>query len=505
MPADITELFENAPCPPMSVDAVRVLARGRRRRLRRRLGRGVATVAATAVLVPTAVTLSTQEGPAPTPGQSLGLSCLFTQDFLSSRLDDGALGTELDGTRWLDSGPSAAGRELRVQVFTDTCDGLAVAVTRGGSGSLGTVHTADQKGRLDRAFWVMDAVGGGVDRSGKVVPVTPVAVVLLPAGQQVCDDSVERVPSDPSAVSLPLSTPTSVAAGDGWTATFGGLPPGTDPESAALGICEGDRVLSAAQRPIGSPVPLTATINEDTGDISLPIDAYWPSQRESEELSSAQRVQMTLCKRSKGAPSIDPVRRTIPDAPARPFGVWRMQDARHFGYLVPTSKAKRDALKANAEGSTTLSPAEVAAAEQCVHEDPILRVLNQQPEDGPWSTALSAADSAARSSKAWNAVVEDWASCLEEAGVPVDRESLMPRSVDTQALDDGRVRRQDVALAVADVTCKQKTDYIERLTNIVSAAQAPWIEKYRTQYQEQRAVIDKQLALARQVLDDAKL
>ena len=42
-------------------------------------------------------------------------------------------------------------------------------------------------------------------------------------------------------------------------------------------------------------------------------------------------------------------------------------------------------------------------------------------------------------------------------------------------------------------------------SNVVAAAQAPWIEKYKTRYQEQRAAIDKQLVLARQVLKDAGL
>lgn len=82
---------------------------------------------------------------------------------------------------------------------------------------------------------------------------------------------------------------------------------------------------------------------------------------------------------------------------------------------------------------------------------------------------------------------------------------MMPEGVDTRVLDEGRVRPEDVALAVADVTCKQQTDYIQRLTNVVAAAQAPWIQKYKTQYEEQRAAIDKQLVLARQVLKDAGL
>jgi hypothetical protein len=50
MPVDVTDLFESVSAPPMYVDADVVLARGRRRRLRRRVY-GAAVVLAAAVLV----------------------------------------------------------------------------------------------------------------------------------------------------------------------------------------------------------------------------------------------------------------------------------------------------------------------------------------------------------------------------------------------------------------------------------------------------------------------
>lgn len=505
MPADLTELFENASAPPMFVDAERVLARGRRRRLRRRLGGSMAVLAATALVVPTAVVLRTDADPASAPAVSPPSDCLYAGQGVDGQAGGIAEGMDLNGTRWLDSGASGAGRDVRVQVYTDTCNGLAVAVTRGTSGGSRSVSTADLKGRPDHAFWVVDTVGGDVDRFGNVVPAKSLAAVLLPDGQRVCDGSTESVPSDPSATPLPLSTRVTVPAGDGWIATFGGLPSGGNPESAALRICEGDRVVSAALRPMGSPVPTTATVDEDTGFIVLPLDAYWYSQQENQDLASAVGVAMIQCKRSKGVVSVDELGRVIPDPPDRPFGVWRMSEARQYGYLEPMSQAKRDAIAENGDPSFTISAAEMAAGEQCVHEDPILRVLNEQPEDGPWATAVSTADEAARSSQAWDDVVDDWARCLEDQGVPVNREDMMPKGVDSRALDEGRVRAEEVALAVADVTCKQRTDYVQRLTNVVAAAQAPWIEKYKTRYQEQRAAIDKQLVLARQVLKDAGL
>lgn len=506
MSVDLTDLFEDLTAPPMHVDLDVVLARGRRRRLRRRLARGAGLLGAAALVVPAALVLRMDAALAPAPATSPWGDCLFTDPKPGDPPVNATHGARLAGQPWLDTGPEAAGRSVRVQVHTDTCAGLAVAVSKGAGQQVGgSVATADLQGRPEQAFWVLDATGGGLDRSGAVVPATPSAVVLLPDGQSVCGLATGPDLSDLSRPTVPLTDPVTVPARSGWQAVFATLPAVATPDTAALRICDGDRVIAAALRPLDAVVPTTATVDEATGAIVLPLDSYWPSQLESADLASAQRVAMIRCKASKGVTSIDEVRRVISDAPMHRFGVWRLADAERYGYLEPMSDEKLAALADNADPSQGPSQAEIDAAHECVREDPMVKVLNEQPATGPWEKAVAAADEAAQQSRAWDDAVDDWARCLEDQGVGVDRESLIPDGVDARALDERRVRPEDVALAVTDVTCKRQEDTIQRLANIVAAAQAPVIEQHKARFLEQRAALDKQLVLARQVLADAGL
>jgi hypothetical protein len=149
----------------------------------------------------------------------------------------------------LDSGSSDAGRGVRVQVNTDTCEGLAVAVFRGSGGG---VSTFDTEGRLEHAFWVVDAVGGGVDRFGKVLPVKSLAVVLLPEGQRVCGIAAGPEAEPPRGSSPYLSEPVTTAAGHGWQATFASMSSMGNSQGATLRICDGTRVVEPALRPLNA-------------------------------------------------------------------------------------------------------------------------------------------------------------------------------------------------------------------------------------------------------------
>lgn len=249
MPVDLTDLLESVSAPPMHIDADTVLTRGRRRRLRRRLYGSAAVLGAAALILPAAVALRADPAPPPVPAVSLPGDCLYTNADPNGP-PAGAFGpSDLTGTPWLDSGSPDAGRSVRVQVNTDTCHGLAVAVSRGSSQG---VSTSDVRGRLKDAFWVVDAVGGGVDRFGKVLPVKSMAVVLLPEGQRVCGIETGPEAEPPTGTSPSLTEPVTAPAGNGWQATFASMSSMGNPQGATLRICEGTRVVESVLRPLNA-------------------------------------------------------------------------------------------------------------------------------------------------------------------------------------------------------------------------------------------------------------
>ena len=145
MPVDLTELLESVPAPPMHVDADAVLTRGRRRRLRRRLGGAAAVLGAAALIVPVADALRVDGSPPAVPAVPAAPApqdCLFPGQGARSWWSNTAGSGRMTGTPWLDSGAPDGDRTVRVQVNTDTCHGLAVAVSNGTEGGVTTADLA---------------------------------------------------------------------------------------------------------------------------------------------------------------------------------------------------------------------------------------------------------------------------------------------------------------------------------------------------------------------------
>jgi hypothetical protein len=270
MPFDLTELLENATAPRMHVDPGNVLARGRRRRLRRRIYGTAAALGAAAVLVPAATAIRLDTPPTPAPAASLPADCLLAGPNPHAWQTDPERDAHMTGTPWLDTGSMAGNLDARVQVSTDTCHGLAVAVAMGPAGhGSGFIVTDDISGRPDEAFWVAVATGGGTDRFGKVLPVTSTAVVLLPTGQQVCDIGAGPEAGAPEGQSPSLSKPVTVPAGAGWQASFATMSTMGNPQGATLQICEGSRVVAPALRPLNAidellPTPTGSAVTYST-------------------------------------------------------------------------------------------------------------------------------------------------------------------------------------------------------------------------------------------------
>ncbi|MGL5862453.1 MAG: hypothetical protein ACRCY9_14470 [Phycicoccus sp.] len=259
---------------------------------------------------------------------------------------------------------------------------------------------------------------------------------------------------------------------------------------------------TAQDRPV---VTARAEIDERTGVIALPADKYWYSAEEDDEIASALRAAMILCKRELGAPHSDEFRRVIPDeVDNRQFGLWRLSQAEKFGYVRPASPAKRKAIEGKGK-SEEPSEAELTAGDKCVKTDERLKRLNKGIQDGPWLREFGDAEIEAEESDEWQGAVSDWISCLAGQGITVKPGDVVPQGVDWDAVDAYDVRPDDVRLAVADVQCKQKVNYVQRQADLFAAGQAPVVEKYYDELNAQRADIEAQVAYAREVLRDAGL
>ena len=249
MPVDLTALLENVSAPPMHVDADAVLGRGRRRRLRRRLYGTAAVLGAAALIVPAAAAFLGDSAPSPVPAVSPSGDCSVARPDPGSSPTDGSGSDVRTARAWLDSGLRDAGGGVRVLVYTEPCQGVSIMVQRGSSGF---GYLSDTAGRPDQAFWVVDAVGGGVDRFGKALPVKSLAVALLPEGQRVCGIATGPEAQPPKGSSPSLLEPVTKPAGHGWQATVATMSSMGNAQGATLRICEGTRVVEPDLRPLNA-------------------------------------------------------------------------------------------------------------------------------------------------------------------------------------------------------------------------------------------------------------
>lgn len=276
---------------------------------------------------------------------------------------------------------------------------------------------------------------------------------------------------------------------------------------AALAACSVDGALpgeSASGEPSSVPL-LKALVDEVSGTIALPADEFMLSEAEVRDVYSAHHVAMIDCLQAVGIESVEKRGRLIPDNDmSRVYGLWRMADAERYGYIIPESDEKLAALARNSEGGSGISDAEMAARHECAKTPELVRFENPWPQ-GVWVKELSSARRAVRSSEEWNAVMADWETCLTTQGLDAEPDGIVPIGVDHDAVSRGEVTENDVRIAVADVTCKNEVDFIQRLADLEAAAQSPVIAQYRDEMLAARAELDAILADARTVLAEAGL
>jgi hypothetical protein len=176
-----------------------------------------------------------------------------------------------------------------------------------------------------------------------------------------------------------------------------------------------------------------------------------------------------MARRGFWFPALD--RRQEAEASSRLYGVWLPTEARRHAYATPPpSAAARRLLRYNQRFSE-LPPAERRAFTRCANRARALGVGEPLPSD---EVALQIYESALRSRSA-QAALEQWLECLRRAGIEPPRASdsrWLPAAAGRGRLD----RPAAVAIAIADVECKDRTDLVSRLAEIEARGQSEWMQ-----------------------------
>lgn len=269
------------------------------------------------------------------------------------------------------------------------------------------------------------------------------------------------------------------------------------------------------------------------GDVLLksPLQAYRLTPTEAATVSHARAILIARCAARFGFDypvnsfEEDLARQRAGErlALGRIYGITDREVASEYGYGLRAKSEETDpdfkpgpAFLTVLKGRTSLAPGSGGAsvevdglkipAEGCVGEAE--RKIGGDPDTSSYGlghTMWIQAMNEVIASEQYRAIVNDWVGCLADGGYRVTDPSS--DRADIERLRDagsgqGKATEAEIALALADIDCKEKVDLVDRLDEISADIADKLIEKHQLDLDEDRKRLDRQLALATKLVEE---
>lgn len=218
-----------------------------------------------------------------------------------------------------------------------------------------------------------------------------------------------------------------------------------------------------------------ALIDQDSGTITLPLDAYALNARQQVVIEHANALLVAQCMEEQNLPypRADEEWDNLRPFPERRFGLWLRNQAEISGYDVPLDEGTKqiDALEQSYPDEWW------EAAFVCLDITEQMPLMGTEVNGETISVAargtLEASDAAMRD-PAWAEALEPWASCLAERGIATyDAVTAVP-----QLPDDLEAQAR---IALIDVECKESNGTIQALADVMSQHQAVYVAQHENE------------------------
>ena len=269
-----------------------------------------------------------------------------------------------------------------------------------------------------------------------------------------------------------------------------------------------------------------------------PLDAYVMTSRDRAVLSYAEEILTARCMRERGfdypVPRLDAVveyvRADWDLSNSRWFGIVDVGQASEYGYgdppvtpslrYRPATQEEQRALTGDVmapPGSSTpssLGPAPTSTPSAPVRPAGCIDVARaelsgadaQQVLVAPLADTLKVqATFRAQAKPRYFHVLEDWGACMRQKGYEITnpaKPGLSPafRSAITSRAPGEPAPKAEVALALADIGCKEKVNLVQRLMALINEESATLAESNAVALDEQQDLIEKALKDASRLL-----
>lgn len=225
----------------------------------------------------------------------------------------------------------------------------------------------------------------------------------------------------------------------------------------------------------------TAVLDATTGSVTLPFDAYWPTLEDTNRLSLAADTRVAACMDRAGQDYVaDPAAVTPGYQSWARYGVWRLDDARQFGYDPPGA----------AEQQPSVSSAAQAALDACLVAPDLvgLRQTDYFTPETMRTYPFMRLPSIGSTEQAGQ-LIDQWRECVIASGfVPPEKPTGDGDMVWTPSDLADLTREEQIATAVADVKCKERLDLVKKLADLDAARQQVVIDEHKSEFEAFRQV-----------------
>lgn len=243
----------------------------------------------------------------------------------------------------------------------------------------------------------------------------------------------------------------------------------------------------------------TAILDDDTGEIVLPLEQFFMSRDEQSIVNGAIILSMASCIHDAGYPALWVPFGERERKESQRYGRWVLEYAEKYGYSDipdPVSQEIRAHEIAFAEYyfEETNIPEYDKVVDECGDNGEDTEIIASAFEDAAPPEVLEMRElsyNLMKETPEGQAAENEWRQCVEEGGLVVEEVDNEYAIKDVSYID---ADEDSIRAAIIDVRCKEKTNLVKRLSDIEASFQAPVLKKYEAELVEMRSSVEESIA-----------
>ena len=267
-----------------------------------------------------------------------------------------------------------------------------------------------------------------------------------------------------------------------------------------LGACDSPQELSTTS-PSVAPVPIppgVAVLDWETATITLPLDRYGMSPRESQAVEAASSIEWAHCvdeAQEVTTSVLEEASRYLGIAPMTThwlYGSWDAPYIARFGWR-------------RSDPPLSFVETDPGTAQECwarIHDaglDPLREGTAMDEVGTIIALGSQEAYDQTMADPAFHALQGQWRDCVASAGYVIDTDD----STSAAQFEDSWSEEQILEAWLADAKCADDMGYTQQVANINAAYQMEYIREHEAELVEVKRIADERVAKATQILKDA--